>query len=160
MRKKEERNAKFQDSPLRPISEKTEKLPSFSDNTRKDYFDGPQRTRTGTQQQKYGTLDPKLDLDLADETKSIRRIYVKSYVGSPFSMVVSVMKNGRDLGKLNKTINDDKKSLQSNLYSLLSSIGLTITSFEAAPIKLNAIEAEHIWGDRDEVLDTAKSLYM
>lgn len=53
------------------------------------------------------------------------------------SIEVSLMKHG----------NYSEESEELSFFKTISSLGLTITNFEAAPINLNALEIRHVFGD-------------
>ena len=46
-----------------------------------------------------------------------------------------------------------------SFFKTISSLGLTITTFEAAPLKINALEIKNVLGDKREVLNLFKGYY-
>ena len=74
----------------------------------------------------------------------IERIYIKEYRGSPLALNISLLKHGKF---------SDETMDQNSFFKLVSSLGLTITSYKKAPISLNTLEINNLFGDKDEVQD-------
>ena len=66
------------------------------------------------------------------------RVYIKEYIGSPLKVTISLIKH-------NVTLNDESNEL--TLFKTISSLGLSISTFENAPIILNALKIKNIFGD-------------
>jgi vacuolar protein sorting-associated protein 13A/C len=49
------------------------------------------------------------------------------------------------------TLNDESNEL--TLFKTISSLGLSISTFENAPIILNALKIKNIFGDKEEVAE-------
>jgi hypothetical protein len=49
------------------------------------------------------------------------------------------------------TLDEDSNEL--SLFKTISSLGLTISTFEGAPITLNALKIKNIFGDNEEVTE-------
>lgn len=81
--------------------------------------------------QRFGTMDTEKDFDYLEVKEEFKRIYIKTYRGSPLSITASLMKTTA----LSKAQQDSYKT-----FSTLFSIGLTLNTFEQAPVKLNALE--------------------
>lgn len=64
------------------------------------------------------------------------RIYIKEYRGSPLELEVSL------ITKATFEIEED-----SDIFKTISSLGLVLSSIEEAPIKINALVLENIFGD-------------
>ena len=75
---------------------------------------------------------------------AIRRLYIREYRGSPLAFKISLIKQGNM---------DDQKDNDLALFKSVSALGLTITSFENAPMSINALEITNVFGDMSEVLD-------
>lgn len=72
------------------------------------------------------------------------RVYIKEYIGSPLKITISLIKHG-------VTLNDESNEL--TLFKTISSLGLSISTFENAPIILNALKIKNIFGDKEEVTE-------
>lgn len=59
-------------------------------------------------------------------------------------VTISLIKHG-------VTLNEDSNEL--SLFKTISSLGLSISTFEAAPITLNALKINNIFGESDEVTE-------
>lgn len=46
------------------------------------------------------------------------------------------------------------------MFKTISSLGLTISTFEGAPITLNALKIKNIFGDNEEVTEQLKGYYL
>ena len=53
-------------------------------------------------------------------------------------------------------LHDDNGSL----HKTISSLGLSISTFEGAPITLNSLRIANIFGDSEEVIDQMKAYYI
>ena len=67
---------------------------------------------------------------------SATRIYIKEYRASPLEFDVSVM------NKATFELDEDQ-----DIFKTISSLGLVISSIDEAPIKLNALVVENIFGN-------------
>jgi hypothetical protein len=65
------------------------------------------------------------------------RVYIKAYRASPISFEVSIM------NKANLEVEEE-----SDIIKTISSLGLVISSIDEAPIKLNALYVENIFGNQ------------
>lgn len=74
-------------------------------------------------------------------TQNKKRIYIKEYRASPFEFEVSI---------INKAT---FKSEEQDIFKTISSLGLVISSIDEAPIKLNALLLNNVFGDYDDVVD-------
>jgi len=81
---------------------------------------------------------------LAAQPSIQNRIYIKEYIGSPLKITISLIKHGI-------TPNDESNEL--TLFKTISSLGLSISTFENAPIILNALKIKNIFGDQEEVTE-------
>jgi hypothetical protein len=79
------------------------------------------------------------------------RVYIKEYIGSPLKITISLIKHG-------VTLNDESNEL--TLFKTISSLGLSISTFENAPIILNALKIKNIFGDKEEVTEQLKGYYL
>ena len=48
----------------------------------------------------------------------------------------------------------------SDIFKTISSLGLVISSIDEAPIKLNALILENVFGDQDDVIEQLKNHHM
>ena len=81
---------------------------------------------------------------------SIRRVYIREYRGSPLAFRISLIKQG----------NFEEESLDDlAFYKSLSSLGLSVTTFDNAPLNINALELNYVFGDQNEVFDQFKGYY-
>lgn len=71
-------------------------------------------------------------------------MYIKEYIGSPLKITISLIKHGVSL---------DDGSNELTLFKTISSLGLSISTFENAPITLNALKIKNIFGDQDDVTE-------
>ena len=70
-----------------------------------------------------------------------RRIYIKEYSSSPLELEVSVM---------NKVTFEMKDA---DILKTISSLGLVFNTIDEAPIKLNALLLNNVFGDYDDVVE-------
>ena len=103
--------------------------------------------------------DDETPEDISDEDKimikkagagAIRRLYIREYRGSPLAFKISLIKQGNM---------EEQKDNDLALFKSVSSLGLTITTFENAPLNINALEITNVFGDMSEVLDQFKGYY-
>ena len=78
------------------------------------------------------------------------KVYIKDYIGSPLKVIVSLVKHG-----CGNTLSTDSSILRS-----LSSLGLSLSTFDSAPITVNSLIVKNIFGDSDEVFNQLKSYYL
>ena len=78
------------------------------------------------------------------------KVYIKQYIGSPLKITVSLIKHGVTL----------EDSDERSFFKTISSLGLTISTFESAPITLNALKIHNVFGDSEEVQEQLKSYYL
>lgn len=81
----------------------------------------------------------------------VTRVYVKEFIVSALKVTISLIKH-------RITLDDDSNDL--SLFKTISSLGLTISTFEGAPITLNALIIKNIFGDHDEVREQLKGYYL
>jgi hypothetical protein len=72
--------------------------------------------------------------------KSTQRIYIKEYRASPLELEVSVM---------NKATFEMEDS---DIFKTISSLGLVISNIDEAPIKLNALLLNNVFGNYEDVV--------
>ena len=67
-----------------------------------------------------------------------KRVYIKKYDASKVELEVSL---------INRVNMDKEEEEGADIFKTISSLGLFISSFDEAPIMLNAITANNIFGD-------------
>jgi hypothetical protein len=60
----------------------------------------------------------------------------------------------KHLDAQSREIND-----QLSFYKTIGSLGLTLTSFEDAPVRINALEVSNVFGDKRDIIDLFKGYY-
>jgi len=73
------------------------------------------------------------------QNNAIQRVYIKEYRGSPLAVEVSLMKQGQFT---------EQEVDELSFFKTVSSLGLTLSTFEDAPITLNALETRNVFGDK------------
>ena len=80
----------------------------------------------------------------------LKRIYIEKYRGSPLAIRISLIKQG----KISEKEMDDLA-----FYRAITNLGLTITSLENAPLEINALQIDNVYGDKTEVVTQFKGYY-
>jgi len=83
--------------------------------------------------------------------EAIRRMYIKRYRGTPLDLRITLIKHL----ETQSTEDNDKFAF----FKTIGSLGLTMTSFENAPVKINALEVSNVFGDKNEVISLFKGYY-
>ena len=84
-------------------------------------------------------------------TKDIKRMYIKQYRGTPLDLRITLIKHL----ETQSTEDNDKFAF----FKTIGSLGLTLTTFENAPVKINALEVDNVFGDKNEVIELFKGYY-
>lgn len=71
------------------------------------------------------------------------RIYIKKYEASKIELEISLINR----------VSLQQEEEESDILKTISSLGLLISNFDEAPININAIEAENIFGDQTDVIN-------
>lgn len=74
------------------------------------------------------------------------RIYIKEYRASPIELEISLINR----------VTLEQEEDEGDILKTISSLGLLISGFDEAPIKLNALIVENIFGDKTDVIDQIK----
>ena len=69
-------------------------------------------------------------------------IYIEKYVGHPILMIISVFKASGD-SKIKK---EKQNSKGAEIFDRLGGLGLNLTSINEAPLSLNALEIDNVYG--------------
>lgn len=85
------------------------------------------------------------------EATEIRRLYIKEYIGTPIYLRVTLIKH------LETQSQEENDKL--SFFKTISSLGLTLTTFENAPLKINALEINNVFGDKRQVVELFKAYY-
>lgn len=72
-------------------------------------------------------------------------MYIKQYRGTPLDLHVTLIKH---LETKSKEEND-----RLSFFKTIGSLGLAVTTFEDAPVRINAIEVSNVFGDKAEVIN-------
>jgi len=80
--------------------------------------------------------------DLSD----VQRVYIKFYKGGSFNILISLFV-------------PNKKIDQQGFLGSAASLGLTLTAFEEAPLSLNALEINNVFGDKNDVVNLFQGHY-
>ena len=119
---------------------------------------------------------------------AIKRVYIESFFSSPFALRISLMKQGQieneESGSATPTSNANsnasstaasntaasgstvstatntvQRTEQIAFVKKIASIGLSIMSLEAVPIRVNAFEISCVYGDLPDIVDQFKGYY-
>jgi vacuolar protein sorting-associated protein 13A/C len=77
------------------------------------------------------------------------RIYIKKYEASKLELEISLINR----------VSLQQEEEESDILKTISSLGLLISNFDEAPININAIEAENIFGDQTDVINQIKKYH-
>lgn len=77
------------------------------------------------------------------------RIYIKKYEASKIELEISLINR----------VSLQQEEEESDILKTISSLGLLISNFDEAPININAIEAENIFGDQTDVINQIKKYH-
>ena len=81
---------------------------------------------------------------------AIKRLYIKAYRGTPLDMRLTLIKHLET-----QTQENEEKSF----FKTIGQLGLTLTTVENAPVKINALEVNNVFGDKSEVTNLFKCYY-
>jgi vacuolar protein sorting-associated protein 13A/C len=77
-----------------------------------------------------------------------KRFYIKEYKGSPLEIELSIMNKGTfDMQ-------------DSDILRTISSLGLVLSSIDCAPVKVNALLLNNVFGDYDDVVNQLRKHHM
>jgi len=76
------------------------------------------------------------------------RIYIKEYRAGPVELEISLM---------NKATYEEENS---DILKTISGLGITISNIDSAPIKLNALHLEHVFGNYNDVTSQLKAHHL
>ena len=81
---------------------------------------------------------------------SLKKVYIERFHCSPLQVRISLVK----LGKFEQSSMTDGA-----FYKEIANLGLSLTSLENAPLRVNALEIQQVYGDKSEITEQFKSYY-
>jgi vacuolar protein sorting-associated protein 13A/C len=81
---------------------------------------------------------------------SLKKVYIERFHCSPLLMRISLVKHGKF---------EQSAMTDGAFYKTITNLGLSITSLENAPLRVNAFEIQQVYGDKSEITEQFKGYY-